>query len=308
MFRWTRRRRQAANLPQAENPGQWFAAYLHHRAQLASSESDFHCDPACSRPGCQNQDLQVPVSVIDIMAAAGHQRQPISAIYHNHYSLGLLANGREDWIRMVAPRLQKPCPFLQNDLCSIYPIRPLPCILFPEYLANEGAFEANARKDCFKDYLCFHRPLLLSPERAQVMTKLKRMWEREILISSFYLFHHGLCHIDFGNLLEELADEARSQREAEERLEPLRIISNQVLERFFLKHMAMCHPFAGLGEKISHLETREGQAELVHLLQDDLLIKKLKKNGADRALVYQFLKGKLKARRRSLCPPEYKFY
>lgn len=308
MFRWARRRRQAAKPPQGENPGQWFAAYLHQRALLASAESNFHCDPACSRPGCQNQDLQVPVSLFDILAAAGHQDQPIPAIYDHHYSLGLLANGREDWLRMGTLRLKKPCPFFQNNLCSIYSIRPLPCILFPEYLANEGTFEENARKEYFQDYFCFHRPLLLSPERAKVMTKLKRMWERETLISSFFLFDYGHCHIDFSNLLEELSAAARSQRDAEERLKPLQVIPNQVLEHFFLQHMAQCHPFAGLGQKISYLETREGQAELVQWLQDDLLLQKLQKRGDDRALVFRFVKGKLQAKRRSLSHPESKCY
>ena len=100
--------------------------------------------------------------------------------------MGLLSNEREDWIRTVTLRLKKPCPFLENDRCSIYPVRPLPCILFPEYLVNEGTFEANARQDHFKDYLCFQRPIPLSPERATVMTQLKAMWRRESLISSFF--------------------------------------------------------------------------------------------------------------------------
>ena len=55
---------------QAGNPRQGLAAYLRHRADLASYKSDFHCDPACTRPGCKNQDLQIPVSIIDLLGAA----------------------------------------------------------------------------------------------------------------------------------------------------------------------------------------------------------------------------------------------
>jgi hypothetical protein len=224
--------------------------------------------------------------------------------------LGLLSDDRDDWIRTVTLRLKKPCPFLENDRCSIYPVRPLPCILFPEYLANEGTFEANARQDHFKDYLCFQRPIPLSPERANVMTQLKKMWKRESLISSFYLFNDGLCHIDFGNLIQELSREAGSRREAESTGEPapLRIIPNRVMERFFLKHIAACQPFAGVREKIDHLDGRGGQVEFLQLLQDDRLMKKLKQCGDDRALVFRFVKGKLQAKRLSLSPPEYKFY
>ena len=295
---------------QAKNPRQWLTAYLRNRADLASYKSDFHCDPTCTRPGCKNQDLQIPVSIIDLLGAAMYRDKLVSATYPGNYSLGLLSDDREDWIRTVSLRLKKPCPFLENDRCSIYPVRPLPCILFPEYLANEGTFEANARQDHFKDYLCFQRPIPLSPERANVMTQLKKMWKRESLISSFYLFKDGLCHIDFSNLIQELSREAVSQREAESAGEPapLRIIPNQVMEHFFLKHIAACQPFAGVREKIDHLDGREGQVEFLQLLQDDRLMKKLKQCGDDRALVFRFVKGKLHAKRRSLSPPEYKFY
>jgi Fe-S-cluster containining protein len=299
----------AASSP-AINPRQWLEEYLRHRADLASYRSDFHCDPACTRPGCKNQDLQIPVSIVDLMGAALHRDQSVAVTYPGNYSLGLLSNEREDWVRTVSLRLMKPCPFLENDRCSIYPVRPLPCILFPEYLVNEGTFEANAGKDHFKDYLCFQRPIPLSPDRAQVMTRLKKMWQRESLISSFYLFNHGGCHIDFSNLIKELSHEARTRSEAESagELEPLRIVPNQVIEHFFLKHIAGCQPFAGVSAKIHQLDTREGQAEFLQLLQDDRLMKKLKQCGDDRALVLQFVKGKFQTKRRSLSPPEYKYY
>ena len=87
--------------------------------------------------------------------------------------------------------------------------------------------------------------------------------------------------------------------------EPLGIIPNQVIEHFFLKHIAECQPFAGVSEKIYHLDNREGQVEFRQLLQDDRLMKKLKQYGDDRVLVFRFVKGKLQAKRRSLSLPEY---
>jgi Fe-S-cluster containining protein len=295
---------------QAENPRQWLAAYLRHRAGLASFKSDFLCDPACTRPGCKNLDLQIPVSIIDLLGAALYRDQPIAAIYPGNYSLGLLSNEREDWIRMVSLRLKKPCPWLENERCSIYPVRPLPCILFPEYLVNEGSFEANARQDHFKDYLCFQRSISLSPERAGVMTQLKKMWQRESLLSSFYLFNHGRCHLDFSNLIQELSHEAGIRGEAESagEPEPLRIIPNRVMEHFFLQHIAKCQPFAGVSERLDQLDNPEGQTEFRQLWQDERLMKKLQQCGDDRALVFRFAKGRLKATRRSLRAPEYKYY
>ena len=86
------------------------------------------------------------------------------------------------------------------------------------------------------------------------------------------------------------------------------IIPHRVIEPFFLKHIAGCQPFAGVREKIYHLDNREGQVEFLQLWQDDRLMKKLKQCGDDRALVFRFVKGKLQAKRRSLSPPEYKYY
>ncbi|MFZ5449840.1 MAG: YkgJ family cysteine cluster protein [Thermodesulfobacteriota bacterium] len=295
---------------QAGNSRQWLAEYLSNRAHLAAFMSDFHCDSACTRPGCKNQDLQVPVSLIDIVAAALHRDEPVSVAYQTHYSLGLLSNGREDWIRIVTLRLQKPCPFLENDLCSIYLLRPLPCMLFPEYLVHEGTFEANARKDHFKDYLCFRRPLHLSPERFQVIAQLRRMWERESLISTFYLLNHGTCHLDFSNLVAELLRETENLDggESKGRLQAPRTVPHHVMERYFLERIARCQPIAGVSEKIYLLDQEENQNEFFQFLQDDLLVKKLKANGDGRALVFRFLEGKLTAKRRSISPPEYKFF
>jgi len=148
---------------------------------------------------------------------------------------------------MAGLKLKKPCPFLANDLCGIYPVRPLPCILFPEYLAAEGKFEAQARKGHFRDYLCFQGPLALSPERAGVMVRLKRMWARETLITSFYLFGYGPCYLDFGNLAQELRQKAEEPRDAEsgESREPGSVIPHPALERFFLEHLARLPPAPG---------------------------------------------------------------
>ena len=299
-----------AAIASLKNPPPGLAAYLRRRADLGASKSAFHCDPACTRPGCKHPDLQIPVSIVDLLGAALYRDQTVSATYAANYSLGLLSEEREDWIRIVTLRLRKPCPWLEHDRCSIYPVRPLPCILFPEYLVNEGAFEAHARQGHFQDYLCFRHPITLSPERATIMTQLKELWRRESLISSFYLFNHGRCYLDFSNLIPELSQEAESRREAAStgEPEPQRIVPHRVIDNFFFQHIAGRPPFAGVSEKIGQLDNQEGQGEFLHRLQDGRLLKKLRQCGDDRALVYRLVKGKLRAQRRSLIPAEYKFY
>jgi len=293
----------------AVNPRQWLEAYFRTRAHLAAAESDFHCDPACTRPGCKNKILQVPVSLVDLLGAAWHRNESVSATYQRHYALGLLSQAQDDWIRKVSLRLMKPCPFLEHDRCSIYPVRPLACILFPEYLVGEGRFEAEAGNDHFKDFLCLQNAMRLSPTRAGIMGRLKRMWEREMLMSSYYLFNHGRCYIDFGNLTQELFRAARACKDAEstETPEPEGTIPNRVMEHFLQEHMGGCPPFEGVSAKISSLDNQEGQAQFLQLWQDDELMKKLMRTWDDRDLVFRFVKGRLKGRRRSLLPSEYNF-
>jgi Fe-S-cluster containining protein len=308
-----------------ENTRKWLTEYLRRRALLASQASDFHCDPDCTRPGCKSPDLQVPMSLVDLLAAARHREESVSATYQRHYLLGLFYNDTDYCLRTVSLKLQKPCPFLAADFCSLYPVRPLPCILFPEVLVSRGAIEEQATKEQFRDYLCFRRPLQLSPERAQVIATLQRMWERESLVSSFYLFGHGHCHLDFTDLIPELLPKAHGgadalagesppaaivipdspQNSSERNPEPS---APQALEDFFQAHIVGCQPFAAVDEKISALDTPQGQAQFLQFLQDKRLVKKLGQDGDDRALVFRFVHGRLKAQRRSVLPTEYKFH
>jgi len=308
------------------NTREWLTAYVRRRASLASRASDFRCDPDCTRPGCKSPDLQVPVSLVDLLAAARHRSEPVSAAYRRHYVLGLFYNDTDYCLRTVSLKLQKPCPFLADDLCSLYPVRPLPCILFPEYLVSRGTFEEQAKNEQFRDYLCMRRPLTISPERARVLATLRKMLERESLVTSFYLFSQGLCHLDFTDLIPELltgrqggADvsacsthpaAANTNASLPDRSEkkPPSPSSHQVLEDFFQAHLATHPPFAAVPEKIASLDTPEAQAKFLKLMQDDRLYKKLRQHSGDRALVFRFKDGQLKPLRRTILPAEYKFY
>jgi Fe-S-cluster containining protein len=294
----------------SDNYSSWLTEYLDIRARLGSLGSTFRCDPACTRPGCRNIELQIPVSLIDLLGVAGLRREPVSEMYRRHYVVGLFADERYDRLRRVTLRLKKPCPFLEDDLCGIYPVRPLACMLFPEYLVSRGTFEAQAGNELFKDYRCLRRALQLSPERLHTVAKLRRMYERELLVSGFYLFNHGVCYLDLSTIGQDQFQGARGPEEtsANQRPEPPRSIANQELEVFFHKSAALSAPFAGAGEKISQLDCQEGQAQVLRLFQDERLWKKLRQDGDDRALVYRFRKGKLQARRRGIIPTEYNFY
>ena len=309
----------------SEDSRQWLTSYLQRRARLASQACDFECAPDCTRPGCKSPDLQVPVSLVDLLGAARHRGESVSALYRRHYVLGLFYNDTDYCLRTVSLKVQKPCPFLAADLCGLYPVRPLPCMLFPEILISRGLFEEQAVKAQFRDYLCLHRAFQLSPERARVVATLQQMWERESLVSCYYLFGHGHCHLDFTNLIAELPSGVRGKAGApagpqlpdatgsqdfsgsysEGNPES---VTHRVLEDFFQEHIAALPPFAGVEEKIAVLDTPAGQAQFLKLMQDEGLYKKLLQDTGDRDLVFRFTNGKLKSQRRSILPSEYRFY
>ena len=290
-------------------PPQWLADYFRTRARLASAGSDFHCDPDCPRPGCKHPDLLLQVSIVDLLGLAGQLEESVATVYRRYCSLALFTDGRTDLLRMVALKLQRPCPFLAEDLCGIYPVRPLPCMLFPEYLAAEDKLAATAQEEHFRDYLCLHRPLLLSPERAKIMARLKQMWVRETLFTSIYLFGQGPCYLDFSNLARELRQQAKAGMapEAAENLAP-GALPHSALQSFFEEQLAGLEPFAGVEAKLEALDNLETQEQFLKLFQDDLLFNQLQQSRDDRALVWRFARGKLKAKRRSLLPKEYNFY
>ena len=320
-----------------ENTRDWLSGYVSRRARLASEASDFQCDPDCTRPGCKSPDLQVPVSLVDLLGAARHRGGSVSALYRRHYVLGLFYNDTDYCLRTVSLKLQKPCPFLADDLCALYPVRPLPCMLFPEVLVSRGLWEEKAIQEQFRDYLCLRRALQLSPERARIVATLQQMWERESLVTSFYLFGHGSCHLDFTDLIAELPPGGHSQetpsqdpdnkcragapadkllpgatgspdfRQGHSEGNP-ESLTHRVLEDFFQEHIVGLSPFAGVEEKIAAFDTHAGQTQFMRLLQDEGLYKKLLQDGDDRALVFRFTGGRLKPQRRSILPSEYKFY
>jgi len=307
------------------NIREWLAAYVDRRARLASEASEFQCDQDCARPGCKSPDMQVPVSLVDIVATARHRGESVSALYRCHYVLGLFYNDTDYCLRTVSLKLQKPCLFLAEDLCSLYPVRPLPCMLFPEVLVHRGTFEEQAKNEQFRDYLCMHRALTITPDRARVLSTLRKMLERESLVTSYYLFGQGLCHIDFTELIPELLSGKRGEAGvpagsklpgaaslpeprpdlSEEKPAPA---THQVLEEFFQGHIAGHPPFAAVSEKIAGLDSSEAQAQFLKSMQDDRLYKKLRQHSDDRALVFRFTNGRLKPMRRAVLPAEYKFY
>lgn len=292
------------------SPEPWLTDYFARRARLGNEESDFCCDDACTRPGCKIPTLLVPVSLVDLLGVALYLQEPLGAVYQRRYTLGLLANERNDWIRQISLRLNKPCPFLHQEACSIYPVRPVACMLFPEYLACENRYGIEASQPQFQDFLCLRQPIRLSRARAEIIKQLQRMWDREELLTNYYLFNARHCCLDFGNLTHELQEVAKNQAAAGADAGPElpSTIPNRVMEQVFHEHLADSPILGEVPEKIQRLEGRAGQEQFLQLFRDEELFRQIRRQMADADLTFRFKKGKLARIRQRPLPREYNFY
>jgi Fe-S-cluster containining protein len=279
----------------ADSPRAWLEAYIQHRGRLAALDAQFSCDPACSRPGCTHPELVIPVSLLDLWGAAHFLGERAADLYHRAFTLGLVAEAGQDWLRTPVLRLKKPCPFFGGELCAIYPARPLACILFPEYLVVAGTLAAHAAREHFRDYRCLHRPLTLTPARREAMAALMRLWRRELLITSFRLFGRAPCYVECRDFLPIPAGKQGSEPG---------FIAPPWLEQCFREQIAIHPPFADLAGTIAELHHSPGQAALLQAFLDDRLYRTLTRQGTERVAVFRLKKRKLRLTRRSLRPPE----
>jgi Fe-S-cluster containining protein len=283
--------------------------YFEQRAYLGGKQCEFQCNPDCLRPGCAHPEMQVPVTIFDILGAATLRDEPVHAVFHKYYSLGVMPREGLDWIKSVSLKLKKPCPFLDNNRCSIYTVRPLSCILFPENFGADGTLKTLAAQSAYKDYLCLRTPFVVSRQRARTIRILEGMLQRELLISDSRLFDLSPFWIDFDNLQEELVhhslDSSRSPRA--DGTDACAIIPFASFEAVFSETFAGCHPLNGLDLRIRQLDDFDQRKKIFSDLNDRKLLKSLARRNEDRPLVHKFVGGRLEARRQSLIPREHMF-
>ena len=283
--------------------------YFQQRSHLASAHSSFHCDPLCSRPGCASLEMQVPVTIFDLMGAAIHRGQSIGEVHDRSYAVGVLPREGFDWIKSVSLKLRKPCPFLENQRCTIYEVRPLPCILFPEYQAVNGTIRNLAARTEYLDYVCLRSPFGVSRERARAVRLLAGMLEREVIVSDFYLFGMSPFWVDFSSLTADMAQEADEQRPhgSRDESEADPVIPFEAFDRIFTKTFLQCSPLAGLDDRIRDLRRQDLRASMLHDLNDSKILRRLRRQNEDPSLVFQYVDGALVARRQSFTLREHMF-
>jgi Fe-S-cluster containining protein len=283
--------------------------YFEQRSYLGNLHSAFQCDDGCSRPGCTHPDMQVPVTVFDVVGAAIQRNAPVPEVFLNNYHLGLLDRDGFDWIKSVSLKLNKPCPFLDHQRCSIYKFRPLSCILFPEHQAVVGTLKTLAAQAHYENYLCLRHPISVPKQRAQTIRTLARMLQQERLVSDTCLFDRSPFLIDFSNCVIELVSHSRetSHRVHDTQSGSCITIPLASFEVMFNKTFTRCTPLTELGARIRRLADDDQQKRMFSDLNDTNLLKSLARRDSDRSYVYRYVSGELRVRRQSLIPVETMF-
>ena len=272
--------------------------YFNKRAHLSDLHCDFECHPSCQRPGCRSLAMQIPATVFDLLGAAAYRREPITDTFLQFYRLGLLPVEGQQWIVRAALKISKPCRYLQVDKCSVYPVRPLACVLFPEYLAATGALPEASGRPHFRDYLCLQRGFQVSPQRRQVARRLNGKLQRELLVSDWYFFGCSPFFVDLRGFQAKCTElPLRGNNDDGLRANGEESSSICWLDGLFRKTACRLSPFKQMDGKLAGLEDREVQEQMFAGLEDDRRLKRLARKCHDTERVFRIKDGRFKAKR-----------
>jgi hypothetical protein len=138
--------------------------------------------------GCQEPNLHIYISLVDLVAISLISGRRPTGLLREDIKIGFdPIHENEPWIGRVLLELRKPCHFLEEKECSIYPGRPIACALFPEYCFTVERPEAILQKDIFRNFPCIQKPCSISPQRRATLQQLSEMSAKEVFLSDFYL-------------------------------------------------------------------------------------------------------------------------
>lgn len=283
-------------------------AYFDKRVRLANLHSEFSCDPKCLRPGCKSPQIQVAATIFDVIGVAALQNKSLSTTLAEGFVLGLLPVEGQDRIARASLKIRKPCPYLRNEMCSVYRVRPLACILFPESFFVDGTAREKSQRAHFRDYLCLRFDCRISREREQVIKNLTRMLQREIFLSDCRLFGCSPFFLDLRDLLLCFGEQAVWPGENPcARLQFDAPLTVQQFDNLFQRMCGGFDPFADIENKVSVFEDLAARQNLLEYLQDKRAIKRLLRRCHDPERLFRLVGGVFKAKRMSLIPSESGF-
>ncbi|MGQ9777453.1 MAG: YkgJ family cysteine cluster protein [Thermodesulfobacteriota bacterium] len=181
--------------------------YLNNRSNLFNAYSEFSCPDDCDRKGCKDPKLHVSLSLVDLIAISWNYGKRISQIFKEYLKIGFdPLPGRAPWVGRLSLELKKPCPFFDGKWCSIYPVRPISCALFPEYLFMTAPQNNLLNREVIRDLPCIQKACPISPKRKEVLQQLSEMCLQEFFLSDLYIFGVSPMIMDIKNIAGESFD------------------------------------------------------------------------------------------------------
>ncbi len=243
-------------------------SYLKDRSFLFNAYSEFSCPDECDRKGCKDPQLHVSISLIDLIAISRICGKKGSQLFKENLKMGFdPLPGREPWIGRLSIELKKPCVFFDGKWCSVYPARPIPCALFPEYLWMIYPSDRLLRREFIRGLPCIQRPGPISPERRQALQRLSEMCLQEFFLSDLYLFGVSPLIIDLKNIGGETLDGLSKEEDGRFRL------PHEKVEELIYERLSLGGYLQEWEEKIERLDHKEALEELERMkaLTDPML-------------------------------------
>ena len=272
-------------------------SYFQYQGSLAETESDFHCPEECDAPGCWMEDINIEVTLFDLIRLSLDLNTPVSDLFFHHCHIGLEVFEINRRYKRLLVKLKKPCPFLKETRCGVHGSKPLNCILFPEYHYIKGLFSELAEQPAFDRFPCLKEEIIVSEKRSRALEKLKKMGGREEALSYYFLFG-GPSFIMDSRPLTRLLKKENPQKESF----TMRDYDKCVHER--LKPAGF---FDNIEKKINMLNELPGITRLFDQLSNGTLMLPLVEEMAKPETVFKIEGNQVKRLKRYLQPPEVIF-
>ena len=250
--------------------------YFQSRSKLFNLKSNFSCFDQCRGKCCQDKELLIKITVLDLISASLVTNLKPSEIYNRFCSLSLFSARtsipfQETYIRRLRIKLKMPCGFLKGKDCTIYPGRPIACALFPEDRYTETLLEEKSW-----GYPCVSKPVRVSPERKHYLLELTRISAEESLVSDFYLFGCSPFYITIEDQLEliNIAQELKEQTKSSFKGEKKRyVVPQKAFEILLEKYLQGSEFQKEIEEMIKRLDKIDGIEEVFRLKEVILPLK-----------------------------------
>ncbi len=271
--------------------------YFQYQADLAATESNMLCPEDCDAPGCWMSEVDVGVSLFDVIRLSLALNTPVSSLFLNHCRFGFQCNELNPRYLNLSITLKKPCPFLQKTRCRVQCFKPHVCVLFPEYHQIAGLLTELAKRPVFKKFPCLKSEIAVSDQRSQALKELKKMSNREEALTYYFLLEIPCFIIDTKPLAKQLKKSGLKSKS----------FSAGNYHGQLYKKLKSTGIFDGIMDKVRLLDTPQEVESLFSQLENQTLIKALLEKKARPEIVFRVDENRLKPMKRYLRRPDVIF-